>query len=85
MIEFGPKLLSTAVIEASKPARMAATPMMVPVPMMTPSTVRKARNLWLRMVWNASTSPLEKAWPDILYLSTRKASMGSSMDARRAG
>src|ERR1019366_45919 len=51
MIEFGPKLLSIPVMEASNPARMAATPMMVPVPMITPSTVRKARSLGLRRGW----------------------------------
>jgi hypothetical protein len=28
--------------------------MMVPVPMITPSTVRKARSLWVRMVSSAS-------------------------------
>src|SRR5215831_15842482 len=61
MIEFGPKLRSTAVMLLSKPVRMAATPMMVPVPMITPSTVRKARSLWDRMVCKASRNPLEKA------------------------
>ncbi len=54
MIELGPKLRSTSVMEASKPVRMAPTPMMVPVPMITPSTVRNARSLWLRMVSSAS-------------------------------
>src|SRR5262249_10914987 len=61
MIEFGPKLRSTPVIEASKPVRMALTPMIVPVPMITPSTVRNARSLCDRMVWSASTMPLKNA------------------------
>src|ERR1700690_3323913 len=61
MIEFGPKLRSTLEMEASNPVRIAATPMMVPVPMITPSTVRKARSLWLRMVCHASPRPLKSA------------------------
>src|ERR1035438_9316302 len=65
MIEFGPKLRSMAVTVASKPVRMAATPMIVPVPIITPRTVRKARSLWVRMVWRASTSPLRNASFDI--------------------
>src|ERR1017187_9151331 len=70
MIELGPKLRSTAVMLASNPVRMAATPMIVPVPMITPSTVRNARILCERMVWKASTSPLEKASFVIDYRST---------------
>ena len=85
MIELGPKLRSTAVMVASKPVRMAVTPMMVPVPMMTPSTVRKARILCERMVWTASTRPLAKASLVMDYRSTRRASMGSSLEARCAG
>src|SRR5271157_1132089 len=61
MIELGPKLRRTAVMEASKPVRMALTPMMVPVPIITPSTVKKARSLWLRMVPSASLIPLLNA------------------------
>ena len=85
MIEFGPKLRSTAVMLASKPVRMAATPMIVPVPMITPSTVRNARILCERMVCIASTSPLVKASFVMDYRSTRRASMGSSLAARCAG
>ena len=60
MIELGPKLRSTAVMEASKPVRMALTPMMVPVPMITPSTVRKARSLWVRMVCERQHDAVEE-------------------------
>jgi hypothetical protein len=49
MIVSVPKLLMTLVTAESKPVRMEPTPMMVPVPMMTPSTVRNARILWARM------------------------------------
>src|SRR5471030_2541646 len=61
IIELGPKLRSTEVIEASKPVRMALTPMMVPVPIITPSTVRKARSLCDRMVSSARVRPLRNA------------------------
>src|SRR5450759_1822636 len=70
MIEFGPKLRSTAVMLASKPVRMAATPMIVPVPTITPSTVRNARILCERMVSIASRSPLVKASFVMDYRST---------------
>ncbi len=66
MIEFGPKLRSTAVMEASKPVRIAPTPMMVPVPMITPSTVRNARSLCVRMVCNASDHAVEECQPVIV-------------------
>src|SRR5450432_740489 len=61
MIELGPKLRSTAVMDASKPVRIALTPMMVPVPMITPSTVRNARSLCDRMVCSARVMPFRKA------------------------
>src|SRR5580700_786038 len=61
MIELGPKLRKTAVMEVSNPVKMALTPMIVPVPMITPRTVRKARILCVRMVSNARTRPLKKA------------------------
>src|SRR3954451_14399615 len=68
MIELGPKLRSTPATDSSKPVRMALTPMIVPVPMITPSTVRKARSLALRIVWIASAMPLAKARRVILFL-----------------
>ncbi len=70
---------------ASKPVRMALTPMMVPVPMITPSTVRKARSLWVRMVCRARVMPLRKAIRVMGYRSTRRASIGSSLAAWVAG
>src|ERR1017187_3933229 len=73
MIELGPKLRSTAVMLASNPVRMAATPMIVPVPMITAITARNARILCARMVWKASTSPLEKASFVIDYRPTTTA------------
>src|SRR5436190_6640722 len=68
MIELGPKLRSTPATDSSNPVRMALTPMIVPVPMITPSTVRKARSLAFRIVWIASTMPLVKARRVILFL-----------------
>src|SRR6266536_4217234 len=67
-MEFGPKLLNADATEASKPVRMALTPMMVPVPMITPSTVRNARSLCDRMVWKASTMPLKNACLKVIRL-----------------
>src|SRR5580658_10192480 len=49
-----PKLRSTLVMAPSRPAMMEPTPIMVPVPMMTPSTVRKERILCSRTVFSAS-------------------------------
>ncbi len=69
MIEFGPKLRSTDVIEVSNPVMMAPTPMIVPVPMITPSTVRNARSLWDRMVSKASIRPLTNARRVIMIIS----------------
>src|SRR3954454_16398100 len=68
MIEFGPKLRSTPATDSSKPVRMALTPMIVPVPMITPRTVRKARSLCVRIVWIASTIPFANASLVILFL-----------------
>src|SRR4051812_37376081 len=68
MIELGPKLRSTPATDSSNPVRMALTPMIVPVPMITPNTVRKARSLAFRIVWIASTMPLVKARRVILFL-----------------
>src|ERR1039458_7929471 len=73
MIELGPKLRRTPVMDVSKPVMMAPTPMIVPVPMMTPNTVRKARSLCDRMVCSASTNPLTNAWLVIMVISPRAA------------
>ena len=50
----GPKLRNTPVIAPSNPVRIDPTPMMVPTPMITPSTVRNARILCSRIVCSAS-------------------------------
>src|SRR5580658_5307422 len=68
MMEFGPKLRSTAVIVVSKPVRIAPTPMIVPVPIMTPSTVSKERILCARMVSSAREVAFAKVSPVIFSL-----------------
>src|SRR5256885_198005 len=71
MMELGPKLRRTPVMDASKPVRIALTPMMVPVPMITPSTVRNARSLCERMVCSASVMPLTNASHVMLFLDSQ--------------
>ena len=85
MIEFGPKLRSTPVIDASKPVRMALTPMMVPVPMITPSTVRNARSLCAADGLQRQHDAVGERELRHRYFSARSASIGSSLEACRAG
>ena len=85
MIEFGPKLRSTPATDASKPVRIALTPMIVPVPIITPSTVRNARSLVRPDGLERQHDAVRKRQFRHAYFSTRSASMGSSLDARRAG
>jgi len=86
MIELGPKLRRTPVTVVSKPVKMALTPMIVPVPMITPRTVSRARSLWDRIACSASVMPFVKASQFIVgYFSARNASIRSSLAAWRAG
>src|SRR2546423_886720 len=71
MMELGPKLRRTLVMDASKPVRIALTPMIVPVPMITPSTVRNARSLCERMVCSARVRPFENASHVMLLLDSQ--------------
>ena len=64
-MEFGPKLFMTFVTAPSKPVRMAPTPIMVPVPITTPSMVSILRSLCVRMVSNASSILLRNAKKEI--------------------
>src|SRR5580698_8001995 len=65
-----PKLRRTPVTAPSRPAMMEPTPIMVPVPMVTPSTVRNERILCSRTVARAkpmaelsSTHVIVFLWP----------------------
>ena len=86
MIELGPKLRSTAVMEASKPVRIAATPMMVPVPMITPEHGQKGAQFVRADGLKRQHQSVEESQSGHGdYCSTRRASMGSSRAACRAG
>ena len=69
-------------IAPSKPVEDGADADDVPVPMITPSTVRKARSLCSRMV--AAPAGLPARMTPTRHLSTRRASMGSSLRGPRA-
>src|SRR5579883_1332831 len=56
-----PKLRITFVMAPSRPAIIEPTPMMVPVPMITPSTVRKERILCSRTVASASPTAADNS------------------------
>ena len=59
------------------------TPITAPVPMITPSTVRNDRILCSRMVASASLMPEPNGASG--HFSILRASIGSSLAARRAG
>ena len=59
--------------------------MIVPVPMMTPSTVRNARSLFVRIVWMASPLTECEAGHAAYLTSVLRASIGFNPAARRAG
>ena len=71
-------------IAPSSPAMMEPTPMIVPVPIITPSTVRNERSLCSRTVARASPTPDAQSQPIVMY-SALNASIGSSFAARCAG
>jgi hypothetical protein len=60
MMVFGPKLRNIPLMAPSNPAMMEPTPITAPVPMITPSTVRKERSLCARTVAIASAAPAKK-------------------------
>ena len=66
---FGPKLFSTLVTAPSKPVRMEPTPIIVPVPMITPSMVNRLRSLCARIVSSASSVLLRKEENTVIHYS----------------
>ena len=80
-----PMLRIAPVTAPSRPARIEPTPMMVPVPIITPSTVRNERTLFSRNGGERQADDFDSSRFMRSGLSARKATIGSRRAARRAG